>query len=134
MYCQLFLHHYAEEGTEYRVSLNDEGFDEIKTVATAKTVLDAWKDLIVHMDKIILKDKRTKDPARAAQWILRYTVQDTGRASGSLVSQISRVTTLIFLQHPGFFLSKVLSLKLTACLVNYRRISALAGAIPHLDV
>ncbi|KAF3766355.1 hypothetical protein M406DRAFT_330180 [Cryphonectria parasitica EP155] len=89
-YCQLFLHNYAEEGTEYMVSLNDEGFDEVPTVASAKTVLDAWRDLIVHADKTILRDKRAEDPARAAQWTLRLPVKDTGRANGSPLSQISR--------------------------------------------
>lgn len=126
-YCQLFLHNYAEEGTEHRVSLNDEGFDKVKTVAAAKTVLDAWRDLIVHVDKTILKDKRAEDPARAAQWTLRHTAEGTWKTSGSPVNQISRVINLFVLQR-GF------CLKLTAYLVDRRRISASAGALSHSDV
>ena len=71
------------------VVLGPEEYVWRRTMNSASSVTQCWRELIVQVDATILNDKRREDPANYDKWRLRFLSHTHQRAQGS-VFEISR--------------------------------------------
>ncbi|KAF2740766.1 hypothetical protein EJ04DRAFT_558741 [Polyplosphaeria fusca] len=60
-YCRLYLNSYVEDSVQKFVVLRPEEYESRRTVNSASTVIQCWRELIAQADSTVLLDKRRED-------------------------------------------------------------------------
>ncbi|KAF2191615.1 hypothetical protein K469DRAFT_746890 [Zopfia rhizophila CBS 207.26] len=81
---------YVEESVEKSVVLGPEECEWRRTVNSASSVTQYWRELIAEADATVLRDKRRKDPKNFAKWRLKFLSHTHQRGQGP-VSEISQL-------------------------------------------
>ncbi|MCJ1426159.1 hypothetical protein MMC29_004061 [Sticta canariensis] len=82
-------HLFVEESMQKFVVLGPEEYVWRRTVNSASSATQCWRELIAQVDANILNDKRREDPAKYNHWRLRFMSHTHQRAQGP-VFEISR--------------------------------------------
>lgn len=70
--CQKFLRIYATRRKQYRVDLGPSEQKAQRTVNSARTMANIWRNLVAYFNRTVLARKRREDPANAARWNLGF--------------------------------------------------------------
>ncbi|KAF2731199.1 hypothetical protein EJ04DRAFT_16250 [Polyplosphaeria fusca] len=81
-YCRLLLRSYVEESVEKFVVLGPEEYEWRRTVNSASSVTQYWRELIAEADATVLRDQRRKDPENYDKWRLKFLSHTHQRGQG----------------------------------------------------
>lgn len=93
--CQLFLEYYVEHTKKWIVVLGPEEVKKVRTVNSAVSVTQCWKEFIVKADGTVLEKKRHDESSRPHFWQLAFKGHMNQTARGSVVEML-RVRTSPF--------------------------------------
>jgi hypothetical protein len=92
-YCRLYLNNYVEHSVQKFVTLGPEEYEYRRTVNSASTVIQCWRELIAQADSTVLREKRREEPHKFQQWRLKFIDHTNQRGQGP-VFEICQVDTL----------------------------------------
>jgi hypothetical protein len=71
-YCRVFLRSYVVDSERAFVTLGPEEYEFRRTVNSASSITQCWRELIAKADSTVLWDKRREDPEKFDLWRLRF--------------------------------------------------------------
>ncbi|OCK91338.1 uncharacterized protein K441DRAFT_223485 [Cenococcum geophilum 1.58] len=88
-YCRAFLWSYVEDSGQKLVVLGPKEYEYRRTVNSASSVTQCWRELIAEADSTVLRKRRDEEPDKENLWRLKFLDHTNQRGRGP-VFEISR--------------------------------------------
>jgi 6-pyruvoyl-tetrahydropterin synthase len=83
-HCRVFLTSRVVQSKQYFVVLGPEEYEHRRTMNSASSVTQVWRELIAQADSTVLREKRRTDPDNRHIWRLKFIDHTNQRAKGTI--------------------------------------------------
>ena len=80
--CRLYLQSYVKDSMQRVPVLGPQESEDRRTVNSASSVIQCWRELIAEADATVLRDQRERDPENFDKWRLKFTDHTNQRGRG----------------------------------------------------